>query len=130
MPFADPVLRNLDDVSKVDEIRAAIVQTIRRQLLYRRGALDDWEIVHFANAISSLALNMQSLQQPTSAWLRLCLVDLETALLLPADRCGPCQVRRPGSAPLGYDELIEALDKIVDQTVQTAAVHRENADTH
>jgi hypothetical protein len=102
MPFADPILRDLDDVSKLGEIRSSIIRTIRLQLRYRQGALDEWETVHFTNAICSLALNVDSLHQPTSAWLRLCLVDLETALLLPADRFGPCQIRNPCSKFLSF----------------------------
>jgi hypothetical protein len=121
MPFADPVLRDLDDVSKLGDIRSSIIRTIRRQLQYRHGALDEWEIVHFTNAITSLALNVDSLQQPTAAWLRLCLVDLETALLLPTDRIGPCQVRNPCSKFPSHDELISALDKIVDKIERLSA---------
>lgn len=124
MPFANPVLRELDDIRKLPEIRAAIIDTIRQQLLFRRGALDEWETVHFTNAICSLALNVQALQQPTTAWLRLCLVDLEAAMLQPADRLGPCEVRSAQSKLLDYKELIEALDKIARQAKQAPQTGR------
>jgi hypothetical protein len=118
MPFADPVLRELDDIRNLGAIRSAIIRTIRLQLEYRRGALDEWETVHFTNAVSSLALNVNSLQQPTTAWLRLCLVDLETALLLPADRFGPWEIRTADCKFLSYEELLDALDKIAERIAQ------------
>jgi hypothetical protein len=108
MPFADPLFRQLDDVRHLHAIRAAIIRTIRRQLQYRRGALDAWETVHFTNAIRALSSNIHSREQPTMAGLHLCLVDIEEALLLPADRFGPCQVRQPDNNFLSFEALLDS----------------------
>jgi hypothetical protein len=112
MPFANPILRELEDVRKLPAVRAAIIETIREQLQIRQGALDEWETVHFTNAIASLALNIESVQQPTTAWLRLCLVDLESAMLEPHDRNGPCAVRSGPTGTCTYRELIDELDRL------------------
>jgi hypothetical protein len=140
MPFADPLFRQLDDVHHLHALRAAIMRTLRRQLRYRRGALDEWETVHFTNAIRALSSNMHSREQPTTAWLRLCMVDIETALLLPTDRFGPCQVRRaadnllsfealldaPGTLP-SYEELLDTLDALEEEHLQTSLPRQEVA---
>jgi hypothetical protein len=112
MPFANPVLRELEDVRKVPAIRAAIIDIIRQQLQIRHGALDEWESVHFTNAVTSLALNIEAVHQPTTAWLRLCLVDLESAMLEPHDRIGPCAVRSGPGGEYCYSELVDALDRL------------------
>jgi hypothetical protein len=70
----------LDDGSTPPEIRRAIADLMLAQLQSLRTAPRSWEKVHFANAIAALGMNIHAIQQPTHAWLRLCIVDLKKAI--------------------------------------------------
>jgi hypothetical protein len=83
MQSIESLLQRLDDSSDVDGTRNAIADLISGQLQARKDSLGYWETTHFANAIAALSLNVKSLRQPTTAWLRLCLVDLEKVLAPP-----------------------------------------------
>jgi hypothetical protein len=120
----DAIFPQLANMKNLDAIRWTVVGLIREQLDCRQDILDDWEAVNFANAISMLAMNVNALRQPTTAWLRLCLVDLKHALTPKA--------KRPSSAPnyhqiarerITYQQLIETLEAVVRQ------LDRRNPDT-
>src|SRR6185437_11570533 len=85
MADINTLLLLLNDEGQVATIRASIVD-LMFLLLDRQELLDSWEIAHLTDAVSALSLNVYSLQQPTSIWLRLCLRDLELALMPRTDR--------------------------------------------
>lgn len=102
----------LTDLANVPAIRSAIVDLILHHLQAAEHALDDWQKVHFLNAISALALNVNSLQQPTASWLRLCLVDLEKAITPAYQRSDDLPARNIDLELITYERLMEALDSI------------------
>jgi len=114
MHSVNAILLQLPNMNKLDAVRWAVVELIREQLHRRRDSLDEWEASHFANAITMLAMNVNALHQPTTAWLRLCLVDLQNALT-PDGARPAAPVRDANSAPITFELLMEALDAIVRQ---------------
>lgn len=114
MHSVNAILLQLPNMHKLDAVRWAVVELIREQLHLRREVLDEWEALHFANAITMLAMNINALHQPTTAWLRLCLVDLQHALTPEGKRPAP-PAHHTESAPPTYDMLIDALDAVMRQ---------------
>jgi hypothetical protein len=108
----DAIRMELDDVASLRNTRTDIVDLIWHHLHASQDSLDDWQKVHFLNAISALALNLNSLQQPTASWLRLCLVDLEKAIT-PAYQRGEHSIPRNIDLELvTYERLMDALDSV------------------
>ena len=66
MHSVNAILLQLPNVNKLDAVRWAVVALIREQLHRRRDGLDEWEALHFANAITMLAMNVNALHQPTT----------------------------------------------------------------
>jgi hypothetical protein len=114
-PF-DSLYRQVNDLDNIPAFRVQLVELIFQHLHRLGNALDDWEKDHFGNAIDALGLNVNSKQQPTNVWLRLCLIDLEKALTpkeLRNDRnFRPAPSAASGAADRSYDELVEKLDSI------------------
>jgi hypothetical protein len=102
----------LPDLANVPAARSAIVDLLLYHLHAAQHTLDDWQKVHFLNAISALALNVNSLQQPTVSWLRLCLVDLEKAITPQYQRSNDLPPRNIDLELITYERLMEALDSI------------------
>jgi len=102
----------LTDLANVPAIRSAIVDLMFHHLRATEESLDDWQKVHFLNAISALALNVNSLQQPTASWLRLCLVDLEKAITPSYQRGNDLPPRNIDLELITFERLMEALDSI------------------
>ncbi|MEX3896371.1 hypothetical protein [Paraburkholderia sp. BR10954] len=84
----------------VDALRLAIADLIGSLIAERRDALGYWEKHWFAQALASLAWNVGGRHRDSTAWLRLSLVALQTALV-------PLARRSDDYAPLSAD--IEAL---------------------
>jgi hypothetical protein len=72
----------------VASIRIATLALLRHSLKARKDTLGDWEKAHFSHAITALTLNMHAARQPSYAWLRRCLSDLENAI-------APVELRDP-----------------------------------
>jgi hypothetical protein len=115
MHSVDAILSQLANKKNLDAVRWAVVALVREQLFLRRDSLDDWEAAHFANAISMLAMNVNALQQPTAAWLRLCLVDLRHALTPQDERPSATPDRNISGEYITLQQLTEALDAVVRQ---------------
>jgi hypothetical protein len=115
MHSVDAILPQLANMKNLDAVRWAVVTLVREQLLFRRDSLDDWEAAHFANAISMLAMNVNALQQPTVAWLRLCLVDLRHALMPKDERPSTMPDRKTCDEEITFLQLMESLDAVVRQ---------------
>src|SRR4051812_15531777 len=79
MPF-DQLNRLLGDATEIPYLRRAIADLILDQLRELQKFPMHWDKSHFANAVAALGMNIHSLQQPTEAWLRLSLVDLQKAI--------------------------------------------------
>jgi hypothetical protein len=112
-PF-DSLYRQVNDLDNISAFRVQLVELISQHLHRLGDALDDWEKDHFSDAIVALGLNVNSKQQPTNVWLRLCLIDLEKALTPKGERKG--RYFRPGAeadaADRSYEQLVAVLDSI------------------
>lgn len=112
MKDVDAILKRLNDQGDLGEIRLDIADLIADRLHRVRKSLGYWEKAYFNNAIDALSRNINSRYQPTTSWLRHCLVNLEKALV-PADRrnenCAPQNVQLDA---LTFEQLAEALDTV------------------
>jgi hypothetical protein len=114
MQAFDSLFLQVNDLANISAFRVQLVLMIFQNLYPLRDSLDHWEKDHFGNAINSLALNVDSMRQPTNAWLRLCLIDLEKALTPKGERND--RYFRPGAeadaADRSYEQLVATLDSI------------------
>jgi hypothetical protein len=112
MREVNAILRRLDANEDIDGIRLDIATLIADQLRRKRESLGYWEKAHFANAIAALAWNINSRHQPTASRLRLCLVNLEKALL-PADQRNENYTQKTNQRDaLTYEQLMDAVEML------------------
>jgi hypothetical protein len=102
----------LDDLERIASIRKQIVDVMLACLETHKDTLDDWHKTHFSNAIGALGLNIHSLQQPTSSWLRLCLSDLKKVCWSSTERDPDYRSSDPSMRDVNYEQLLGALDSI------------------
>jgi hypothetical protein len=115
MEQVDAIFRRLNANEDLGGIRLDIANLIAEQLERKRDSLGYWEKAHFAHAIAALGWNMKAQHQPTPAWLRLCLVDLEKALV-PADQRNEHYTPRDEQLDsLTYDQLRRAIEMLGGQ---------------
>jgi hypothetical protein len=112
MQTLDSMVLQLDDLDNIPALKVQLAECIFRNLFQRKDALDDWEKDHFANSITALALNVDALQQPTNAWLRLCLIDLEKALIPKEKRTDRYFRTRTDAVDRDYEQLVARLHRI------------------
>jgi|SRR5882762_2527491 len=111
MREVDSLLKRLNNQGDLDEIRLDIADFITDRLR-RVRSLGYWEKAHFFNAIAALSRNINSSYQPTTSWLRRCLVHLEKAVL-PADQRNENYTPRYAHFDaLTFEQLAEALDMV------------------
>ncbi|HEV7619033.1 MAG TPA: hypothetical protein VGO51_13125 [Burkholderiaceae bacterium] len=114
MQIFDALLLRINDLDHIPAFRIELVLLIFQNLCLLRDSLDQWEKCYFWHAINSLARNVNSVQQPTTAWLRLCLIDLEKALMPKEERND--RYCRPGAKAdavnQSYEQLMATLDCI------------------
>ena len=112
MTEVDAILRKLDNGGDIAEVRNEIANLIGDRIRQVRGLLGYWEKAHFANAIASFAWNTNSQHQPTTSWLRLCLVNLEKSLVPASQRNENYTPRDHELDALTYEQLMEALEMV------------------
>jgi hypothetical protein len=106
-------VERLYEVDKIPVLRQEIVELIREGLNDSGKNLDDVRPKkHFANAISWLSLNVHSLIQPSTAWLRLCLMDLENAITPATLRSLAESGKNSQVTELSYEQLLDALHSV------------------
>jgi len=82
----DAIFEKIDQESDIQEIRRDIADMIIFELEKIGNSIGYWEKACFANAISSLAWNINSSHQPMTSWLTLSLLNVERALVPPNRR--------------------------------------------
>lgn len=112
MQKIESLLQQLDGNCDPKDVRHAVANLIVTNLQAMKDSLGYWETTHFANAIAALALNMNSLRQPTTAWLRLCLVDLEKVLVPESQRNENHLLKDKQLESLTYEQLMETLESV------------------
>jgi hypothetical protein len=110
-PF-DLLFLKVNDLTNIPASRVQLVLLIFQNLYRLRYSLDQWEKDHFGVAINWLALNVDSMRQPTNAWLRLCLIDLEKALTPKEERYERYFRPEADVAGRSYEQLVATLDSI------------------
>jgi hypothetical protein len=135
MQYVEALLAQLANTKNVDAIRWEVVSLVREQLKRSHDNLDEWETAHLANAIGMLAMNVNALRQPTTAWLRLCLVDLRYARTpvsarpaLPVDRSAGNKHVTPGQLHEALMAIIRQLDRRRAQPAPQPNVFRRRHD--
>jgi len=108
----DSILEKLDQDGNIRYVRNAISELIVDRLQKVRDAFGYWEKVHFANAIAALAWNTNSSFQPATSWLRLCLVNVEKALVPAEQRNENYTPRDSHLDSLTYDQLMNAIVEV------------------
>jgi hypothetical protein len=112
MQKIESLLQQLDGDYDLKDLRNAISDLIVNHIQALKDSLGYWEKTHFANAIAAFALNMNSLHQPTTAWLRLCLVDLEKVLVPESQRNESYMLQDEQLESLTYEHLIETIETV------------------
>jgi hypothetical protein len=112
MPSVDSILQQLDENCDIKEVRPAIANLIENHLQALKGSLGYWEKAHLAHAIASLAWNINSRNQPPTVWLRLCLIDIENALVPATQRNENYTPRNKQLEALTYEQLIESINSL------------------
>ena len=115
MQTFDSLFRQIQDLDNIPAFRVQLVELIFQHLHRLRDSLDDWEKDHFGYAIVALELNVNSKQQPTDAWLRLCLIDFEKALTPKGERNDRYFRLGAGPSRQSYEQLVGTLDPIARQ---------------
>jgi hypothetical protein len=114
-------MRRLDVPSDLPIVRREIALAMLDHLHSLRETPRRWDKAHFANAVAALAMNIHSVQQPTQAWLRLCLVDFRKAIE-PAAPHSPYLLHERHLDAVTLEELIATIEGLGGWDVkQTAA---------
>lgn len=114
MPGIEKITRQLDDAANLQDVRRAIARLMLDQLYALQAMPRRWEKIHFANAAAALAMNIHAIQQPTTAWLRLCLVDLRKAIASIQSNA-PFTARDQYLDTMTLEELIAAVEELYAQ---------------
>ena len=112
MSDIDSIFQKFDTNVPVSEIRQEIAALIADHMNQMRQSLGYWEKSHFLSAIAALAWNRPS-QEPHSAWLRLCLVNIESALVPKDQRDENYGRKDPKIEALTYEQLVGALNDTI-----------------
>jgi hypothetical protein len=110
-PF-DSLFLQVNELTNIPASRVQLVLLIFQNLYRLRNSLDQWEKDHFGVAINWLTLNVDSMRQPTNAWLRLCLIDLEKALTPKEEHYERYFRPEADVAGRSYEQLVATLDSI------------------
>ncbi len=113
MPAIDKLMNQLDDPSNLASARCSIALAMLDHLYALREAPQPWERAHFANAVAALAMNINSVQQPTHAWLRLCLVDFRKATA-PSGKIESYELHQRHLDAVTLEELITTIEGLGD----------------
>ena len=106
------ILREIDNEGNIQEIRFAIANLIIDLLNKASNSLGYWEKAHLANAIAALGWNINSTHQPTTSWLRLCLVNAEK-VLVPTDQRDQYYTPIDNQLDsLTFDQLMKAITEV------------------
>lgn len=112
MSDIDAIFEKLDTDVPVQSIRQEIAALITKHLKQLQGALGYWEKFHFLSAISALAWNRNPAEKyKSSAWLRLCLVNIEKGFVPKNERNENYARKDAQIEALTYEQLVEMLNE-------------------
>lgn len=115
METIDDLLRQLQEAHDLQSFRRSIITVMLTHLRALPTESKAWNKAHYANAIAALAMNINAIKQPTDAWLRLCLVDLQNAI----ESAQSTPLSAPHVDPqdtVTLNELIAIVEALYDRT--------------
>jgi hypothetical protein len=112
MTEVDAIFRRLRDKEDLGEIRIEIADLIIRCLSTLQNRFGYWEKAHIAHAIANLSRNMSSNHQPTNAWLNLCLVTIEKAMVPSGERNDHYTPRDTQLDAFSWEQLMEEIQQV------------------
>jgi hypothetical protein len=80
MHTINELMSRLDDPVSLTIVRRQIANLMLGYLHSLQKTPRHWERAHLGHAVAALGMNIQSIGQPSHAWLRLCLIDLAKAI--------------------------------------------------
>ena len=98
-------------------LKYEIADKILELLEQKKDSLDTWEKILFAQAITDLSLNINSIFKPTEAGLRHCLIALQKAMIPENERDESCAQRDDKGEPITYEMLVATVEKIKEQVI-------------
>lgn len=111
----ESLFAKVDDLSDLRATRRAIVDRIAATLDRHRNALGRWEKDHLVTAISALHWNVNHLHQPSSWWLRYCLLNIAKAEIPPHQRSEMPSPRDEVLDGISYDQSRTELSDLRQQ---------------
>ena len=99
------------------DLKYEIADKILELLEQKKDSLDTWEKILFAQAITDLSLNINSIFKPTEAGLRHCLIALQKAMIPENERDESYAQRDDKGEPITYEMLVAAVEKIKEQVI-------------
>ncbi len=101
---------------KIDgALKNEIADKIIELLEQKKNSLGTWEKILFAQAITDLSININSIYQPTEAGLRRCLMALQKSMIPEYERDESYAQRDDKGEPISYGVLIATVEKIKEQ---------------
>ena len=94
-----------------------IADKILELLEQKKDSLGTWEKILFAQAITELSININSIFKPTEAGLRRCLIALQKAMIPENERDESYAQRDDKGEPITYEMLVAAVEKIKEQVI-------------
>ena len=103
---------------KIDAaLKYEIADKILELLEQKKDSLGTWEKILFAQAITELSINLNSIFKPTEAGLRRCLIALQKAMIPENERDESYAQRDDKGEPITYEMLVATVEKIKEQVI-------------
>ena len=96
-------------------LKYEIADKILELLEQKKDSLGTWEKILFAQAITELSININSIFKPTEAGLRRCLMALQKAMIPENERDESYAQRDDKGEPITYEMLVATVKKIKEQ---------------
>jgi len=101
---------------KIDAVlKYEIADKILELLEQKKDSLGTWEKILFAQAITELSINWNSIFKPTEAGLRRSLIALQKAMIPENERDESYAQRDDKGEPITYEMLVATVKKIKEQ---------------
>lgn len=108
------LIQKLEESGNTPEIKLSVAVYLAGCIEVVRNRFGDWEKLHLANAVAALARNISTPSAGT-AWLRLCIVNADKALVHPEQRNEAYVTRYARFDSLSADDLDEMVRSLIDE---------------
>ena len=115
MDQLDDLLQRISEGKINTPLKKEIADKILELLEQKKDSLGTWEKILFAQAITELSININSIFKPTEAGLRRCLIALQKAMIPENERDESYAQRDDKGEPITYAKLVTTVEKIKEQ---------------